>query len=153
MPALTSLCVTHHDMDSASAQRGSIAVLLLRLVSGTALMFHGWGKIQDPFHWLDKAPNPPPGILQALAALSEFGGGLGIVLGLLTPLCCLGVLCTMAYATYTHVSRGDPFVSKGGGSYELALLYLVISVVLLLLTPGPYSLDYKLLGKKRRSDY
>ncbi len=135
------------------ARRGSLAVLLLRLVTGAAFLFHGWSKIHDPFHWLDKAPRPPPGWLQALAALAEFGGGVGLILGLLTPLCCAGLLCVMGYALYTHISRGDPFVSKGGASYELALVYVAIAVVLLLLGPGRYSLDQKLLGRRRRSDY
>jgi putative oxidoreductase len=98
-------------------------------------------------------PNPPPGFLQALAALAEFGGGLGLLLGLITPICAVGLLCTMAYAAFTHISRGDPFVSKGGASYELALVYLVIAGAILLLGPGRYSVDYKLLGAKRRSDY
>jgi putative oxidoreductase len=135
------------------AHRGSIAVLLLRLVAGVAFIFHGWGKIQNPFHWLDKAANPPPGFMQALAALAEFGGGIGLILGLLTPLCAFGILCTMAYATFTHVSRGDPFVSKGGSSYELAVVFLVIALALLLLGPGPYSLDQKLFGGRRPRDY
>lgn len=134
------------------AHRGSVAVLLLRLVSGAAFLFHGWGKIHDPFHWLDKAARPPPGWLQALAALAEFGGGIGLLLGLLTPLCCAGLICTMGYAIYTHVSRGDPFVGKGS-SYEIALVYLMIAITLLLLGPGRYSLDQKLLGRRRRSDY
>jgi len=137
-----------------SAHRGSIAVLLLRLVAGVALMFHGWGKIQNPFHWMDKAPAHPPGFLQALAALSEFGGGLGLILGLLTPLCAIGILCTMAVAVYTHVSRGDPFVARGpGGSYELAVLFLTIALALLFTGPGRYSIDQKLLGGRRTNDY
>ena len=124
------------------ALRGSLAVLLLRLLTGTAFLFHGWSKIQNPFHWLDQAPNPPPGFLQALAAVAEFGGGIGILLGLLTPLCAAGILCTMLYAVATHVLRGDPFVGKGGGgSYELALVYLTIAVAFLLLGPGRFSID------------
>lgn len=136
-----------------TAQRGSIAVLLLRLVTGVAFMFHGWGKIQNPLHWLDNMPNHPPPFLQALAAVAEFGGGFGLVIGLLTPLCCAGIVCTMGFAIYTHVSRGDPFVSKGAGSYELAAVLLCIAVALALLGPGRYSLDQKLLGRKARSDY
>ena len=136
-----------------TAQRGSIAVLILRLVTGVAFLFHGWGKIQNPLHWLDQMPGHPPGFVQALAALAEFGGGIGLLLGLLTPLCCAGLVCTMLVAIYTHVSRGDPFVSKGGGSYELATVFLVIAVALLFLGPGRYSLDQRLLGKRARSDY
>lgn len=116
-------------------------MLLLRLVMGVAFLFHGWSKIQNPLHWLDGAPNAPPGALQALAAVAEFGGGIGLILGLITPLCAAGIFFTMAYAVATHVLRGDPFVSKGGGSFELALVYLTVSVALLLMGPGRYSLD------------
>ncbi|MDB4971948.1 MAG: hypothetical protein JWN48_289 [Myxococcaceae bacterium] len=137
-----------------TAQRGSIAVLLLRLVTGVAFLFHGWGKIQNPLHWLDQMPGHPPGFLQALAAVAEFGGGLGLVLGLLTPLCCAGIVATMLVALYVHISAGDPFVSSTGGrSFELAAVFLVSAIVLLLLGPGRYSLDQRLLGKKARSDY
>lgn len=135
------------------AHRGSIAVLLLRLVTGVAFLFHGWGKIQDPMHWMDKAPGHPPGFLQALAAVAEFGGGLGLIVGLLTPLCCAGLLCTMGFAIFTHVSRGDPFVSKGGGSYELATVYLVIVLAIALLGPGRYSIDQRLIGRRIPNDY
>ena len=102
---------------------------------------------------MDQAPTHPPGFLQALAALAEFGGGLGLVVGLLTPVALFGIACTMAVATYTHVSRGDPFVSKGGGgSYELALIYLVIAVALLFTGPGRYSLDHLLMARRRSHD-
>jgi len=136
------------------AQRGSTAVLLLRLVAGVAFLHHGWGKITNPFHWMDGAPGAPPAILQALAALAEFGGGLGLVLGLLTPVCIVGISCTMAYAVYFHISKGDPFVAKGGGgSYELALVYLVTMLSLMLTGPGRYSVDQYLLGGGRPNDY
>ncbi|MDB4991667.1 MAG: hypothetical protein JWN04_6845 [Myxococcaceae bacterium] len=135
-----------------TAQRGSIAVLLLRLVTGAAFLFHGWSKIQNPFHWMDMAPGHPPGFLQGLAALAEFGGAIGLLLGLLTPVCCAGIICTMLVAIFVHVSKGDPFVGQGG-AYELATVFLVNALALLLLGPGRYSLDQKLIGKKARSDY
>jgi putative oxidoreductase len=120
------------------------ALLVLRLVAGLAFMFHGWGKIQNPFGWMgDKAP----GILQALAALSEFGGGFCWMLGGLTRLSSAGLLCTMVVAAGTHISKGDPFVGKGG-SYELALVYLAISLLLLLVGPGRFSLDHQLAEPK-----
>ena len=64
---------------------GAVGLLVLRLVAGSALMLHGWPKIQNPFGWMPPQ-SPVPGILQALAALSEFGGGLALILGLLTPI-------------------------------------------------------------------
>jgi putative oxidoreductase len=129
--------------------RVSLGLLALRLVSGLAFMHHGYGKIQNPFGWM----GPEAGIsgaFQALAALSEFGGGLAWILGLLTPLASLGLACTMTVAVRLHaVVLGDPFVSKGaGGSYELASVYLCVATLLLLAGPGRFSLDRVLFGKR-----
>lgn len=123
------------------------ALLLLRVVAGLAFMLHGWKKIQNPFGWM--GPDPfAPGPLQALAALSEFGGGLAWILGLLTPLASLGLACTMAVAFATHAFvRGDPFVSATGGpTYELAALFFCIAVLLLTVGPGKFSLDRRIFG-------
>lgn len=128
---------------------GDVALLLLRLVAGVAFMLHGWGKIQQPFGWMGPESNVPA-IVQALAALSEFGGGLAWVLGLLTPLASLGLTFTMAVATSLHAFvRHDPFVSATGGpSYEPALGYLAVAVVLMALGPGRWSLDRRLSGRR-----
>ena len=129
--------------------RVSAGLLILRLVAGLAFVIHGYGKITKPFAWM-----PPeagvPSILQGLAALSEFGGGLAWILGLLTPLASLGLACTMAVAVWMHaIVRGDPFVPSGpGGSYELASIYFCIALLLLLTGPGRFSLDRVVFGKR-----
>ncbi|MCL4235125.1 MAG: DoxX family protein [Deltaproteobacteria bacterium] len=122
------------------------ALLLLRVVGGSAFMIHGWNKIQNPFGWM--GPDAfAPSLFQALAALSEFGGGLAWILGLFTPLASLGIACTMIVAAWTHaVTRGDPFVGKGGPSWELAALYFCIAVVFMAAGPGRNSLDHKIFG-------
>lgn len=127
----------------------STGLLLLRLVAGLAFMFHGFMKIQNPFGWMGANANIP-GILQALAAISEFGGGLAWMLGLLTPLASFGLACTMTVAASMHafVFR-DPFVAKGGGgSYELASIYLCVALLLWLAGPGRFSLDRLIFGEK-----
>ena len=129
--------------------RVSAGLLVLRLVAGTAFMYHGYGKIQNPFGWM--GPNAGiPGVFQALAALSEFGGGLAWILGLLTPLASLGLACTMTVAVWTHaVVLHDPFVAqKGGRSWELASAYLCVAVLLLLAGPGRFSADRVAFGEK-----
>jgi putative oxidoreductase len=136
---------------------GAVGLLVLRLVVGSALMLHGWPKIQNPFAWMG-LDAPVSGFLQALAALSEFGGGLALVIGLLTPLACLGILATMGTAvTMVHLAKGDPFVAPHGwqgGSYELALVYFSVALTVLLVGPGKLCLDYLLLGRpsERRSE-
>jgi putative oxidoreductase len=128
----------------------AVALLFLRLVAGTAFVIHGWPKIQHPMSWMPPEA-PIPGWLQLLAAVSEFGGGIAWILGALIPLFSLGLLCTMAFATFAvHVRMGHPFVSDGathGPSYEQALSYLAIAVVLLLVGPGRLSVDAVLFGK------
>ncbi len=120
----------------APSTRGSLGLLILRAVAGGSMMTHGWGKIQNPFHWLDKADSPPPAILQALAATAEFFGGLGLVVGALTVIASFGIVSTMVVAINLHVGKGDPY-----GKWELAALYLAIAFTLLLTGPGKLSID------------
>jgi|SRR5215813_6621093 len=129
--------------------RAAIGLLAVRVVAGTAFMWHGSGKIQQPFSWMPSEA-PVPGILQALAAVSEFGGGLAWIVGLLTPLASLGILVTMSVACLFHISRGDPFVNgSGGGAYELALVYWTVALLLLTVGPGRLSLDALWLQPRR----
>jgi len=129
--------------------RVSAGLLLLRLVAGAAFLYHGYGKIQNPFGWM--GPDAVfPGVFQALAALSEFGGGLAWMLGLLTPLASFGLACTMTVAVWMHAAvLHDPFVAlQGGRSYELASVYLCVAVLLLLAGPGRFSVDRVAFGEK-----
>ena len=130
---------------------GSVGVLLLRLVVGGAFMFHGCCKIQNPngpMGWM--GPEAPlPGILQALAAITEFGGGAALFLGLLTRLGCLGIGCVMVVALgMVHLPKGDGFVAHkpGESSFELAAVYLACAVMFFLLGAGRYSADAMLFG-------
>ena len=84
--------------------RGAAGLLIVRLVFGLGIMLHGWQKIQSPggpFGWMNAMPDAHvPAFFQGLATLAEFGGGLGIILGLLTPLAALGLICNMLVALF-----------------------------------------------------
>jgi putative oxidoreductase len=127
---------------------GSAAVLLLRLVVGAAFVLHGWPKIQHPFDWMGPGA-PVPSVMQGLAALAEFGGGIALILGFLTRVASLGIVSNMIGAlAIVHLPHGDPFVgSPGKASFELAAVYLVCGLVLLILGPGRFSLDALLFRK------
>ncbi len=122
--------------------KGGLALFLLRLVSGTAFILHGWPKIQNAFTWMGPEA-PVPAVFQGLAAFSEFAGGMALVAGFLTRPAAFGIWCTMTYATFlVHMGQGHPFVAaKGGPSYELALVYWTIMMALMLRGPGLFSLD------------
>ncbi|MGE3684063.1 MAG: DoxX family protein [Bdellovibrionales bacterium] len=119
-----------------TSTRVSSGLFVLRLVAGAAFVTHGSGKITSPMGWMGPEA-PVPGVFQALAAVAEFGGGLAWILGLFTPLASLGLIITMSVAAFFHISRGDGFVN----GYELASVYLAISLLLFLAGPGRFSLD------------
>ena len=133
----------------AQTLRASVGLLVLRLFCGYAFMVHGWGKIQHPFSWMGPDAGTP-GIFQALAAISEFGGGLAWILGLLTPVASAGLLCTMAVAVQVHVVKfGQGLVATSDkGSAEPAAVYFCIALLLMLAGPGRFSADAKLFRGK-----
>ncbi len=124
----------------------------MRLIMGAAFILHGLGKIQNPFGWMGPEA-PVPGIFQFLAALSEFGGGISLILGLLVPLFASGLAFTMLVATSMHMFvMKDPFVNPtGGSSYELALTYFGLSLVWLAVGPGKFALDKMIFGEKQKN--
>jgi putative oxidoreductase len=128
-----------------SGRRG-IALLLLRLFVGVAFLFHGYGKIVDIAGFA--AEFGMPHLIAIAAAYVQFGAGLLLVLGLLTPVAGLALARTMAVATSQLMGRGEPFVSPHGHSWEASSFYLVSNIALILLGPGLYSFDWLLFGRK-----
>ena len=129
----------------------SVALLILRLIAGSAMIIHGWGKIQMPMGWLPEGANiniSP--FFQLLAAVSEFCGGIAWILGILTPLASFGMSITMLVAASVHMFIfKDPFVNLSGGlSYEPAMGYFAMSLVLMFVGPGKFSIDKIIFGEK-----
>ena len=126
--------------------RRGIALLLLRVFVGIAFLFHGYGKVVDIAGFA--AEFAMPYIIAAAAACVQFGAGLLLILGLVTPLASLALGGTMAVATSQLIARGEPFVSPHGHSWEASSFYLVLNVTLILLGPGSYSTDWLLFGRR-----
>jgi putative oxidoreductase len=132
---------------------GALGLFVLRAVAGSAFMLHGLSKLHSEeglFHWMDKLPNPAPAPFQALAALTEVGGGVALILGLFTPIAALGIAATMVVALASfHLPQHHPFVGPPGQpSFEPAAGYLAVMIVLILVGPGALSFDFLLFGKK-----
>lgn len=120
--------------------RVGAALLLIRAVVGLAFIFHGWPKIGDPAAFAGAVGLPL--WLAVTAAWVEVIGGALLLLGLLAPVAALLLAAQMIGAfVVVHLPSNHPFVSSRGGSYELALTYLVINIGFLLTGPGAYSLD------------
>ncbi|HYZ15672.1 MAG TPA: DoxX family protein [Candidatus Acidoferrum sp.] len=120
--------------------RVGVGLLALRAIIGLAFVFHGYPKMQHPSRWMG-AHAFAPGWLQAVVALVEFGGGIALIVGLLTPLATALIFCDMFVALFAvEFPRHVPFVG-GRESYELPLVYLVAMLGLFLTGPGAISLD------------
>ncbi len=133
---------------------GAVGIFILRFFLGYAMAVHGMGKIQKPLSWM--GPDGPPGILQALAAIAEFFGGIALMFGLATPLAALGVMCVMFVAVTGDMLKGASFIGGPGvkENYELAGMYFLFALAIFLTGPGLLSVDAaltKLMGL-RKSD-
>src|SRR5258708_34408927 len=106
-------------------------------------MHHGWSKIQHPFSWMGP-DSGTPAFFQSLAALSEFGGGMAWILGLLLPLASFGIACTMAVAIHLPVmGLKQPFVppQTDKSAYDPPPPYLTLAPPFALPCPGPHWAD------------
>ncbi len=127
---------------------GHLATLLVRLVVGGIFVAHGAQKLLGAFggHGLQgtaagfEQMGFVPGILWAtLAGGTELLGGLGLVVGFLTPLAALGLAIVMAVAVFkVHWAHGL-FAQNGGFEYPLTLL--VVNLALVIRGGGHFSLD------------
>ncbi|MEY2468364.1 MAG: putative oxidoreductase [Actinomycetota bacterium] len=135
-------------------------LLLLRGWLGIVMLAHGirhvigGGKIAGTGRWFESL-GMKPGIVHAwLASLTEVGAGTMLVLGLLTPLACAGVVGVMVVAIITnHLKNGFYIFNKGEG-YEYVATLIVVAVVVATIGPGKWSIDHHLdLGWLPRSNF
>lgn len=129
-----------------------IALLILRLVVGGLMIGHGAQKLFGLFGGpglvgLTAGFNAmglrPAAFWARVAGLAEFGGGLSLALGLLTPLGGLGLVAAMTMAIMlVHRSKGM-WLSNGGSEYNIVIG--IVGLVFVITDPGAYSLD-ALLG-------
>jgi putative oxidoreductase len=131
---------------------GDTAPVVVRLVQGSLMAGHGAQKLFGSFSgpglegtagFMEMLALKPGRPWAFLAGLSEFGGGVLTVLGLLNPLEPLGIIAAMSMAT-TKAHWSKPiWVTEGGA--ELPVLNIAVSSALMLCGPDRYSLD-RLLG-------
>ncbi len=115
---------------------------LMRFVAGALLACHGAGKLFGAFEG-HVADSP----LMAFGGVVEFGGGLLVALGLLTPWAAFVASGMMAVAYFkTHAPRGFWPIQNHG---ELAVVYCFLFLFVFAYGSGKYSLD-AVLARNRR---
>lgn len=113
----------------------------LRLFMGAGIAYHGFGKIFMPGrmeHFIQavtKLGFSMPEVFAWMAALSEFLGGVLILLGFKTRLAAFFVFVTMSVAIFL-AHAGDPLSKK-----ELAIAYWTMAGALVFTGGGKFSID------------
>ncbi len=124
-----------------------LALTLLRISTGIIMAAHGWDKLQNLNATVEQFGAmgiPKAGVYLAIAG--ELGGGLGLIVGLLTPVAAFGVFCTMAVAIL-HVHLKNGLFAKDGG-FEYPLTLAMVALYFIMRGAGPVSLDALFCRKK-----
>ncbi len=117
-----------------------IGILVLRLGVGLIMaLSHGWMKITDFSEISGKFLSflgLNPTISLGLSVFAEFFCSLGIAVGFLTRLAAFALIINMYVAAFVALA------GKGFQMQEIAVIYLVVYVAILLVGGGRYSLDH-----------
>ncbi|WP_026475419.1 DoxX family protein [Alkaliflexus imshenetskii] len=130
-----------------------LAALVLRVGFGFFMAFgHGLGKLQMLLSGNVAFPalfGVSPTINLILAIFAEFLAAILVIVGLKTRLASVPIIFTMGVAAFV-VHFSDPLFmasAAGGGSKEMALLFLLGFLGTFFLNSGKYSLD-AMISKK-----
>ena len=117
------------------------ALLILRVITGTVLIHHGFEKLANIENFADAFVRPLhlpfPIFLSYIAAFSEIGGSWLLILGLATRFGALAIVGTISVAIY------HALVTSGFNIFllELLLLYFASATSIALTGPGDFSID------------
>jgi putative oxidoreductase len=134
----------------ADSEAIDLALALLRLGLGAVMLAHGinhiigGGKIAGTGRWFASLGMKPGPFHAWLASLTEVGAGALLVLGLLNPLGCAGVIGVMLVAWITNHLRNGFFIFRPGEGYEYVMTLTIAATALSALGPGRWSLDHAL---------
>jgi putative oxidoreductase len=126
-----------------AAAQTNLALLLIRIASGLAFLYHGsailFGAFGGPGPQGFAAFMHAPAIMGYLVGLAQFAGGIAVLTGLLIRVGTLCIVIVLLGAIFlVHLAHGFD-VSKGGMEY--ALTQFLIGLALLIAGGGAYSLS------------
>jgi putative oxidoreductase len=116
-----------------------LALLVLRIVLGVIMIYHGWPKLTDlggVIQGFSSMGIPLPALAAVFATVVEVFGGLLILVGAFTDIAgLLFVIDMLGAITFVHAKRG--FGGEGGVEFPLALLAMALAVALM--GPGRFA--------------
>jgi putative oxidoreductase len=147
------------DRVQRAAHTWNALALVIRGALAWIFMYHGAGKLfgfrgQPGLHGTTKffqhVGIAPAHTMAVLAGIIEFGGGMLLLLGLLTPLA--GILLAGDMLIAFKVNFADGLISeKATGGFEINVVLGVLALVIAVLGAGRWSLDARLGIADRRT--
>ena len=117
-----------------------LALLILRVVLGIIMMYHGWPKLTNLGGTIEGFSGmgiPAPALAAVFSTAAEFFGGLLLLVGVFTDIAGLMITIDMLGAiTFVHAKNGFA-VNEGGVEWPLALLAMALAIALA--GPGRYA--------------
>ncbi len=129
-------------IESLFAVSTSLASLILRLAVGSLFAVHGYPKMgskqrQQGGAWL-KSQGIPSWMMR-FAGVAEFFGGIGLILGVLTPiLAVLGALWMLSTIWFAR----SKMKKKYQGGWELDITLMLAALAVAALGSGAFSIDH-----------
>lgn len=141
---------------------GSFGLLLIRCIVGFVMFYHGSQKL---FGWFDGGGMegfigavgqmgllPPnwgiqPKWLAYAAAVSEFGGGILLMLGFATRFAAVFVAATMGVAAFKVHGHAFALSAQPPGM-EYALTLMIVAIGLVFTGPGAFAVDRLFMRRK-----
>jgi putative oxidoreductase len=126
----------------------SVGLLILRVVLGLTMAAHGYnkffggGRIKGTAGWFESIGMKPGTFHARVAASTEMAAGLGLAVGLLTPVPAAGFVALMLVAAWTVHRHNGFFIVKEGWEYNLVLAASAVAIAAT--GAGKFSLDYAL---------
>ncbi|HZD13225.1 MAG TPA: DoxX family protein [Candidatus Binatus sp.] len=119
-----------------------MAVLILRLFAGLLFIVHGYPKLfgsQRKMALGFMKSKGMPSWMATFGGVAEFFGGLALILGILTPIIAFLFVLWMISTTWFSKTK---LQKKLQGGYEFDLTLLAISIAIVLLGSGVFSVDH-----------
>lgn len=136
---MTLIAKFNHAVDHPHAGR-----LILRLLLGILMLFHGWFKLTHGVAWIAPilSAHHLPSFLAAGAYIGEVVAPILIILGLFTRLAGLIYSVNMLFAIVLIAGANFWHTTEvGAWALETEILYLIGGVVVMLLGAGKYSIS------------
>lgn len=116
-----------------------LASIFLRLAAGTLFVYHGYPKLTTmrKGEWMKNI-----GMSTALVPFGgfvEFFGGLGLLVGILTPIVAILAALWMLSTTWFSIAKVK---KKYAGGYELDITMVLLTLSLAFIGGGTFSIDH-----------